>query len=163
MEETFNELSRKSQTLSSWSREQVDAVNRLKGAWDRLQSLLQNHQHIIAKQMEMVKTTLNIEKENLEKEIERFSAKWEQIKPKPHSGAISGSTIDELVDQMREIGNKKTEWIEVKIKKDKLLYVDYFNIQCHSKDSYLEQTFVSLLKKILQSLVLQILKSTYLN
>lgn len=51
MEELFNEMTRKSKTLSSWSREQVDAVNRLKNAWDRLQSLLENHQHIIAKQV----------------------------------------------------------------------------------------------------------------
>lgn len=71
--------------------------------------------------MEMVTTTLNIEKENLEKEIERFSAKWEQIKPKPYTGTISASSIDELAEQLKEIKNKKEEWVNINSKKDKLL------------------------------------------
>lgn len=44
----------KSQTLASWSREQVDSVNRLKGAWERLGSLINNHQHIMAKQVRII-------------------------------------------------------------------------------------------------------------
>lgn len=139
MEETFNEMLKKSQILASWSREQVDSVNRLKGAWERLQSLLDNHQHIIAKQvgnlfhyqtvwcnlthfkMETIKTTLNIEKENLIKEIERFSAKWEQVKPKPHSGEIIDSTMINLHNQLLEIKEKRNGWAAIIEKKEKLL------------------------------------------
>ncbi|XP_015834463.1 cytoplasmic dynein 2 heavy chain 1 [Tribolium castaneum] len=130
MEECYNQMVQKSQTLSSWTREQVDAVNRLKGAWERLQSLLENHQHIIAKQMETIKTTLNIESENLEKEMERFGAKWEQIKPKPHTGQISDQTLDELHKQLMSIKEKKVQWQELMDKKDKL-FSDYdkFNIE----------------------------------
>lgn len=51
MDETYSEMIQKSQILASWTREQVDSVNRLKGAWQRLQSLLENHQHIISKQV----------------------------------------------------------------------------------------------------------------
>ncbi|XP_018579489.1 cytoplasmic dynein 2 heavy chain 1 [Anoplophora glabripennis] len=121
MEETFNEMVKKSQILASWSREQVDAVNRLKGAWERLQSLLENHQHIIAKQMETIKTTLNIEKENLVKEIERFSAKWEQVKPRPHSGEIIDSSMINLHNQLLEIKEKRNEWSAIIEKKNKLI------------------------------------------
>lgn len=51
MESTFKEMLNKSKTLASWSREQVDSVNRLKGAWERLGSLISNHQHIMARQV----------------------------------------------------------------------------------------------------------------
>lgn len=51
MEKLFTEMLQKSRILSSWTREKLDSVNRLNGAWERLQSLLENHQHIIAKQV----------------------------------------------------------------------------------------------------------------
>lgn len=54
MEELFTEMSQKAHTLSSWSREQVVVVNRLKGAWDRLQNLLDNYQHIMEKQVSLI-------------------------------------------------------------------------------------------------------------
>ncbi|RZC33069.1 cytoplasmic dynein 2 heavy chain 1 [Asbolus verrucosus] len=130
MEECYNQMIQKSQILSSWTREQVDSVNRLKGAWERLQSLLENHQHIISKQIETIKTTLNIESENLEKEMERFGAKWDQIKPKPHTGQTADQSLDELHKQLMNIKEKKVQWEELMEKKNKL-FSDYdkFNIE----------------------------------
>ncbi|KAJ3658119.1 hypothetical protein Zmor_009877 [Zophobas morio] len=89
-----------------------------------VRSLLENHQHIIAKQMATIKTTLNIESENLDKEIKRFSAKWEQIKPKPHTGQIADRNIDELHKQLTGIKEKKEQWHELMLKKEKL-FADY--------------------------------------
>lgn len=128
MEQTFKILSQKSQILSSWTREQVDSVNRLKGAWERLQSLLENHQHIIAKQMQTMKTTLDIESENLNKEMERFTAKLEQIKAKP--GQILDQSIDELFKQFENIKEKREQWKVVMEKKDQVMD-DYekFNLE----------------------------------
>lgn len=51
METLYTEMIQKSQTLSSWTRERVDSVGRLMGAWERLQSLLENYQYIMAKQV----------------------------------------------------------------------------------------------------------------
>ncbi|KAJ8913453.1 hypothetical protein NQ315_013832 [Exocentrus adspersus] len=133
MEETFNEMLKKSQILASWSREHVDSVNRIKGAWERFQSLLDNHQHIIAKQMETIKTTLNIEKENIVKEIERFSAKWEQVKPRPHSGEIVDNTMNNLYNQLLEIKDKRNEWLTILEKKEKLMS-DYEKFNIDSPD-----------------------------
>uniref|UniRef100_A0A6P7FU93 Cytoplasmic dynein 2 heavy chain 1 n=1 Tax=Diabrotica virgifera virgifera TaxID=50390 RepID=A0A6P7FU93_DIAVI len=120
MEELFNEMSRKAQTLSSWSREQVSVVNRLKGAWDRLQSLLDNYQHIMEKQMETIKTTLNIEKENLDKEIERFVAKWEEINPRPQSAQFSTNSLTDLSKHLYNIKEKRADWTEIQNKCEKL-------------------------------------------
>lgn len=54
MANVFSEMIQKSRILSSWTREKLDSVNRLTGAWERLQSLFENHQHIIAKQVYFV-------------------------------------------------------------------------------------------------------------
>lgn len=51
MESLYVEMTQKSQTLSSWTRERVDSVSRLMGAWERLQGLLENYQYIMAKQV----------------------------------------------------------------------------------------------------------------
>lgn len=51
MESLYSEMIQKSQTLSSWTRERVESVGRLIGAWERLQSLLENYQYIMAKQV----------------------------------------------------------------------------------------------------------------
>ncbi|CAG9863949.1 unnamed protein product [Phyllotreta striolata] len=130
MENLFDEMTKKAQTLSSWSREQVVMVNRLKGAWDRLQNLLDNYQHIMEKQMEIIKTTLKVDGENLNKEIERFNAKWEDANPRLNSGEILGSSLDDLVKHLNNVKNKRNEWTEIGKQKGKLLD-DYlkFNLE----------------------------------
>lgn len=122
MQEVFDEMVKKTQTLSSWSREQIDSVNRLKGAWERLLSLIDSHHLIIEKQMENVKMTLGVESENLIKELEHFSAKWELNRPKS-SGDFVDSSIDGLGKLIDELQARKNEWGEIVTKKEKLLLV----------------------------------------
>ncbi|XP_076274081.1 dynein cytoplasmic heavy chain beethoven isoform X2 [Rhynchophorus ferrugineus] len=110
MEAVYNEMVEKSKILSGWSREQVDAVNRIKGAWERLGSLISNHQHIMAKQMETARTTLNVEKENLLKQVERFEAKWNQMKTVQNSLDPYENTIEGIRKQFKEVQDKRAEW-----------------------------------------------------
>lgn len=51
MQPVFDEVLKKSQTLSRWTREYIDTINVLEGAWNRLISLFDNHQHIMAQQV----------------------------------------------------------------------------------------------------------------
>ncbi|XP_030763708.1 cytoplasmic dynein 2 heavy chain 1 [Sitophilus oryzae] len=121
MEIVFNEMVQKSKALSSWSREQVDAVNRIKGAWERLGSLIENHQHIMAKQMETVRTTLDVEKENLLKEVERFEAKWHQLKSIQSSLDLNENSIEGVQKQFKDLQEKKSEWGGILEKKNSLM------------------------------------------
>lgn len=139
MEILYGEMTQKSQTLSSWTRERVDSVSRLIGAWERLQSLLENYQYIMAKQViqsdlakqpflilekfqiETFKTTLNITSENLLRDIERFSAKWQQIKPRPSSGQIMSDSFTDLELHLKNIKEKREQWREVTQQKQKLM------------------------------------------
>lgn len=68
----------------------------------------------------MVKTTLSIATENLNNEMERFAAKWEQVKPRPNSGQISNDSLAELQKHLDNIKEKTLQWAEVVQKKDKL-------------------------------------------
>ncbi|CAG9772440.1 unnamed protein product [Ceutorhynchus assimilis] len=133
MEITFKEMLNKSQTLASWSREQVDSVNRLKGAWERLGSLISNQQHIMAKQMETIRTSLNIQQENLLKEIERFEAKWTQINTIHKSFDINENTIEGVNKLFQEIKAKRAEWGLV-LEKKEALYSNYVKFNMEKPD-----------------------------
>lgn len=61
MSDVFKEILQKANILSSWTREKLDSVSRLSAAWERLQSLLENHQHIIAKQVICLSYSVNCE------------------------------------------------------------------------------------------------------
>lgn len=121
MEELHESMCLKAKTLANWTREQIDSVNRLQAAWERLQSLLENHEHIIAKQLQTVKTTLSIASENLNKKIEKFGAKWDQVKPRPNSGQIASDTLAELQKYLDNIKQKRLQWKELMEEKQKIV------------------------------------------
>ncbi|KAL3266579.1 hypothetical protein HHI36_010743 [Cryptolaemus montrouzieri] len=70
--------------------------------------------------METIKTTLNIENENINKEIERFAAKWDQAKPKPFGGEIADKNIEDLYKQLQNLKEKKMAWEDLVKSKEKL-------------------------------------------
>ncbi|KAK5644080.1 hypothetical protein RI129_007925 [Pyrocoelia pectoralis] len=130
MEGLYQEMMRKSKMLSSWTRERVDSVNRLKGAWERLQNLLENYEHIIAKQMETMKTTVQIASDNLLNDMERFAAKWEQIKKKSQSGQMSGQSLTQLQKHLEDIKEKRDQMNYLCSRKEKLTTdVARFNLE----------------------------------
>lgn len=71
--------------------------------------------------METIKTTLNIELENLNKEIERFTAKMEQDKPRQYSTDVVDSSFEELYNKLEKIKNRQLEWAEIMVKTNNLL------------------------------------------
>ncbi|GJQ81470.1 btv [Trypoxylus dichotomus] len=121
MEELYESMCLKAKTLAGWTREQIDSVNRLQAAWERLQSLLENHEHIISKQMQTVKTTLSIATENLNRKIESFGAKWDQVKPRPNSGQIAQDTLPQLHKYLENIKQKRVQWKELMEEKQKII------------------------------------------
>ncbi|XP_066245842.1 cytoplasmic dynein 2 heavy chain 1 [Euwallacea similis] len=146
MEGVFKELLNKSKTLASWSREQVDSVNRLKGAWERLGSLINNHQHIMARQMETIRTSLGIEQENLLKEIERFEAKWSQINTIHNSFDSNENSIEAVRILYQEVQAKRREWNNV-LEKKEALYTHYLNFNLEKPDIFIANEVENALKE----------------
>ncbi|XP_017783105.1 PREDICTED: cytoplasmic dynein 2 heavy chain 1 [Nicrophorus vespilloides] len=130
MTKIYQEMIQKAENLASWTRERIDSVKRLQAAWERLESLLENYQHIIAKQVDNIKSSLNVANENLNGEMERFAAKWEQVKPRPNSGQIASESLTQLNTHLANIKEKKGQWAQIEDQRNKLIE-DYkrFNME----------------------------------
>lgn len=57
------------------------------------------------------------------RDIERFSAKWDQIKLRPNSGQIMSDSFNDLQKHLTNIKTKRNEWQEVLQQKEKLMLV----------------------------------------
>jgi phosphoenolpyruvate carboxylase len=47
----FEEAEKKNKTLASWTKEKVEQVSRMAAMWDNFQTVLDNHQYILSKQV----------------------------------------------------------------------------------------------------------------
>lgn len=47
----FEEAEKKNKTLASWTKERVEQVSRMAAMWDNFQTVLDNHQYILSKQV----------------------------------------------------------------------------------------------------------------
>uniref|UniRef100_A0A8D8QIW2 Cytoplasmic dynein 2 heavy chain 1 n=2 Tax=Cacopsylla melanoneura TaxID=428564 RepID=A0A8D8QIW2_9HEMI len=113
MMDVIIEAENKNRTLASWTKEHVDQLATMKTAWDNFHSLLDNQQFVISHQVETMKNNLITQTENIQKEIEKFKLKWDQMKPKEdillderHDDDSDGM----LMASVRVIEEKRTEW-----------------------------------------------------
>lgn len=72
-----------------------------------------------------MKTKLNTDKENLLKEMDRFSSKYEQIKFNSLSGTLAGGSVDNLAIHLTEFNQINEEWAIAKNKINKLKYLPF--------------------------------------
>jgi dynein heavy chain 2 len=82
MLEIFENADKKNKILSAWTKEQMDQVERVTSTWDNYQSLMDNHEMIISKQVDAIKSNLNTQVKNVNGEIDKFKMRWDQMKPK---------------------------------------------------------------------------------
>ena len=82
MLEIFENADKKNKVLSAWTKEQMEQVERVTATWDNFQSLMDNHEMIISKQVDAIKSNLNTQVKNVNGEIDKFKMRWDQMKPK---------------------------------------------------------------------------------
>lgn len=70
--------------------------------------------------MEIIKTKLNSDKENVLKDLDRFSSKWDQVKFNSVSGTIASISLEDLEKYFTEFKEIIEEWNFMKIKIEKL-------------------------------------------
>lgn len=75
-----------------------------------------------------MKMTLNISKENLERDLEKFAAKWEQIHIKTRSGQILEQSIIDLQKHVGDMKGKQEQFQELAETRNKLGYDKIFNV-----------------------------------
>lgn len=71
--------------------------------------------------MEIIKTKLNSDKENVLKELDRYSSKWEHVKFNTLSGTLSSISVDDLEIYLTEFNKMNEEWTSIKIRIDQLM------------------------------------------
>lgn len=69
----------------------------------------------------MAKTKLNITRENLSQDTERFVVMWEQAKTKLQGGEIIEDSISGLQQRLEIVKQKSDEWKNVMQQRDKLM------------------------------------------
>ena len=114
----FENADKKNRILAAWSRESVDQVSRVTGIWDNYSSLMSNHELVISKQVEAIKSNLLTQVGNVNGEIEKFKMRWDQLKPKESSMEKNPEKIVEAIAFVKE---KRMEWDELIKNKEKLL------------------------------------------
>lgn len=72
MLEKFHKADSKNKVLAQWTKEHLDALNRLTGLWDNYMSLMENHELVISKQVEAIKANLDTQVGNTNGEMEKF-------------------------------------------------------------------------------------------
>ncbi|XP_034239710.1 cytoplasmic dynein 2 heavy chain 1 [Thrips palmi] len=115
----LEELQNKNKTLASWTKERVDQVVRVTRNWDNFQSLLSNHQVFLEQQVEGIKNTIKSQVDGFEEELENFSLRWEQLKPRETSLLDGGPQM--LVQSLAFLREKRQEWDEILTRKEKML------------------------------------------
>ena len=114
----FENADKKNRILAAWSRENVDQVSKVTAVWDNFTSLMDNHELVISKQVEAIKSNLMTQVENINGEIEKFKMRWDQLKPKESSLDENPGKIVETIAFVKE---KRMEWDELIKNKEKVL------------------------------------------
>ncbi|GLH06946.1 Dynein heavy chain, cytoplasmic, partial [Gryllus bimaculatus] len=102
------EAEKKNKTLASWTKERVEQVNRMVTKWDNFQTMLDNHQYLISKQVEGIKSNLTVQVENMMGDLEKFRLRWEQARPREES--LQDGDADALQHSLEIIREKRLEW-----------------------------------------------------
>nr|CAD7207407.1 unnamed protein product [Timema douglasi] len=111
MLQVYEEAERKNKTLASWTKERVEQLSHVTSLWDNFQTMVDNYQYLISKQVESIKNSLSTQVDNLRAEAEKFQLRWEQLKPRETSLQDGGE--DTLLQSLTTLRDKRQEWQEL--------------------------------------------------
>ncbi|NXC70641.1 DYHC2 protein, partial [Anhinga anhinga] len=138
----FQEAEDKNKLLRTVAGAGLDTISNLRATWDKFELMMESHQFMITEQIEMMKgnviSRINIYLQDLEK----FKARWDQLKPS--DDVIETGDQDVLEKSAQIIKEKKKEFDELETVKEKLIE------ECHHFK--LEEPDFSLSKVICQDI-----------
>nr|CAD7594425.1 unnamed protein product [Timema genevievae] len=108
MLQVYEEAERKNKTLASWTKERVEQLSHVTSLWDNFQTMVDNYQYLISKQVESIKNSLSTQVDNLRAEVEKFQLRWEQLKPRETS--LQDGSEDTLLQSLATLRDKRQEW-----------------------------------------------------
>jgi dynein heavy chain 2 len=111
----FEGVETKNKLLKSVSGSSVDS-SIAKAKWTKLELMLESHELMIREQVEVLRNALDTRVSGLMKDIEKFSLRWNQLKPKSSEINIFSET-KKVMDFLK---SSTSEFEEIKLRKNQL-------------------------------------------
>ncbi|KAG1684369.1 Cytoplasmic dynein 2 heavy chain 1 [Nymphon striatum] len=118
MYQLYVDAENKNDLLGKWAKKSIQQVSGLRGRWDHFETLLNEHETLISQQVEVLKKKVRGEVDRFNKDLERFSAHWQQKKPKDDS--LDGNQ-SEILQKIQVIKEKSEEFQALIDNKNRLM------------------------------------------
>ncbi|XP_061575223.1 dynein cytoplasmic 2 heavy chain 1 isoform X3 [Cololabis saira] len=109
----------KNQLLRAVGGSGMDSLSTLRARWDKLELVMESHQLMIKEQMEVMRSHAAGRISAYRADLERFKARWDQLKPK--DDMLDGSDHAALLACLQTIRDKQQEFQELELVRSKLL------------------------------------------
>jgi dynein heavy chain 2 len=96
----------------------VESLSGVLSAWDDFNGVMDSHQHVIAKQVEAIKSNLVSQGNNFGAELEKFASRWHQFKPKEET--LEGGNSAAIDAGIKFVKEKRKEWDDLMVTHEKL-------------------------------------------
>ncbi|XP_067663541.1 cytoplasmic dynein 2 heavy chain 1-like isoform X1 [Haliotis asinina] len=114
----FNKSESKNKLLRSVAGGGVESLSQLQGRWDKFELMMESHQLMVKEQVEVMKSNVDSRVKAFQQEVEKFSARWHQLKP--GDDALEGDQ-QKCEQAVQVINEKKQEFEELMETKAKLM------------------------------------------
>ncbi|XP_058887125.1 cytoplasmic dynein 2 heavy chain 1-like [Acipenser ruthenus] len=138
----FQEAEDKNRLLRSVAGGGLEAISALRARWDKFELMMESHQLMIKEQVELMKSNVESRIKMYEQELEKFKARWDQLKP--NDDIIETGNLEALQKCVQTIKEKKAEFGELENTRKKLIE------DCHHFE--LEQPDFALADSILRDI-----------
>ncbi|XP_019385809.1 PREDICTED: cytoplasmic dynein 2 heavy chain 1 [Crocodylus porosus] len=115
----FQEAEGKNKLLRTVAGGGLDTMSNLRATWDKFELMMESHQLMIKDQIEVMKGDVMAHVNVYLQELEKFKARWDQLKPS--DDVIETGHRDMLEKSAQIIKEKKTEFDELEVTKNKLI------------------------------------------
>ncbi|XP_051482944.1 cytoplasmic dynein 2 heavy chain 1 isoform X1 [Apus apus] len=115
----FQEAEDKNKLLRTVAGAGLDTISNLRATWDKFELMMESHQLMITEQIEMMKGNVISHINIYLQDLEKFKARWDQLKPS--DDVIETGDQDVLEKSSQIIKEKKREFDELETMKEKLI------------------------------------------
>ncbi|XP_055895255.1 cytoplasmic dynein 2 heavy chain 1-like isoform X1 [Biomphalaria glabrata] len=114
----FDKAESKNKLLRSVAGGGVESLTQLQSRWDKFEIMMESHQLMVKEQVEVMKNNVLARVKAFHQEVEKFSARWHQLKP--GNDALEGDkeTLDKAVAVIKE---KRQEFVEIEENMNKIV------------------------------------------
>ncbi|KAJ8297986.1 LOW QUALITY PROTEIN: hypothetical protein KUTeg_024517 [Tegillarca granosa] len=114
----FEKADAKNKLLRSVAGGGVESLNQLQARWDKFELMMESHQLMVKEQVEVMKTNVDSRVKAFKQDIEKFAARWHQLKPGDDALDGDKKKCDAAVQVIRE---KRQEYEELEQRRKTLI------------------------------------------